>query len=284
MDAVQCRDCVNGAVHTGKPTGDQITYQGLPTYVSRPDEGTPERGIIIFIPDIFGWEFPNSRLLADKYAKKGGYTVYIPDFMRGYGAAPKAAEATRLAAAYEAPSSLLYTIFVKPFYILRTIFLFAGPAFHTRPSKSKPIVLNFMRSLRADSSTANSKIGVVGFCWGGQYAVLLAQDDSDLGSTESRPLVDAAFTAHPARFKIPDDIEKVKAPLSMALAERDLWVKPAEAQTLKRMEKVEPYEVVIFEGTKHGFALRNNEEDEVLMAAAEKAEDQALFWFKRWIG
>lgn len=83
MDTVQCRDCVSGAIHTGKPTGTEITYQGLPTYVTRPDEGTPEKGIIVFITDIFGWEFPNSRLLADKYAKKGGYTVYIPDFMRG---------------------------------------------------------------------------------------------------------------------------------------------------------------------------------------------------------
>jgi len=128
----------------------------------------------------------------------------------------------RATAAYEAPSSLLYTVFVKPFYILRAIFLFAGPAFHTRPSKSKPIVLNFMRSLRADPATADSKIGVVGFCWGGQYAVLLGQDDSGPVSTESKPLTDAVFTAHPARFAIPEDVEKVKAPLSMALAEKDL--------------------------------------------------------------
>jgi dienelactone hydrolase len=193
-------------------------------------------------------------------------------------------EALSSTAAYEKPSSLLYTIFVKPFYILRAIILFAAPAFHTRPSKSKPIVLNFMRSLRADPATINTKIGVVGFCWGGQYAVLLAQDNSASGVTESKPLVDAAFTAHPARFTIPEDIEKVKVPLSMALAENDLWVTPAEAQILKRLEKEEPYEVVIFEGTKHGFALRNDEKDEVQMAAAEKAEEQALVWFKRWIG
>lgn len=61
-------------------------------------------------------------------------------------------------------------------------------------------------------------------------------------------------------------------------------MKPSEAQILKRLEKEEPYEVEIFEGTKHGFALRNDEKDEVQMAAAEKAEEQALFWFKRWIG
>lgn len=83
MAAIQCRDCISGTIHTGKPTGVQILFHGLPTYVTRPDEGEPEKGIIIFIPDIFGWKFANSRLLADKYAKKGGYTVYLPDFMGG---------------------------------------------------------------------------------------------------------------------------------------------------------------------------------------------------------
>jgi Dienelactone hydrolase family len=83
MNAVQCRDCVGGAIHTGRPTGSEDLFHGLKTYVTRPDEGTPEKGIIIFITDIFGWKFPNSRLLADKYAKRGGYTVYVPDFMRG---------------------------------------------------------------------------------------------------------------------------------------------------------------------------------------------------------
>ncbi len=141
-----------------------------------------------------------------------------------------------------------------------------------------------MRRLRADPSTANTKIGVVGFCWGGQYAILLGQNDSVPGSIGSKPLVDAAFTAHPARFEIPEDAKKVRVPLSMALAGNDLWVKPAEAETLKKLVKEEPYEVVIFEGTKHGFALRNDEKDEVQMVAAEKAEEQALSWFKKWIG
>jgi dienelactone hydrolase len=190
----------------------------------------------------------------------------------------------RLTAAYEAPSSLLYAIFVKPFLVLKAIFLLAGTAFHTRRSKSRAIIFNFMRALRADPATADAKIGVVGFCWGGQYSILLGQNDSGPGSTASKPLVDAAFTAHPAQFKTPEDIEKVKIPLSMALAENDLWVPPKETQILKNLEKEEPYEVVIFEGTKHGFALRCDEKDEVQMAAAEKAEEQALSWFKRWIG
>jgi hypothetical protein len=39
--------------------------------------------LIVFIPDIFGWEMSNSRLLADSFAKEGGFLVYLPNFMNG---------------------------------------------------------------------------------------------------------------------------------------------------------------------------------------------------------
>lgn len=65
----------------GTPTGTVSTVHGLDTYTARP-EGTP-KGVVVIIPDIFGWETSNSRLLADSYAKKGGFLVYLPDFMGG---------------------------------------------------------------------------------------------------------------------------------------------------------------------------------------------------------
>ena len=33
----------------------------------------------MIIHDIFGWTLPNSRLLADHYAKEVDATVYLPD-------------------------------------------------------------------------------------------------------------------------------------------------------------------------------------------------------------
>lgn len=54
---------------------------GLPTYVAMP-EGTP-KGVVVFITDAFGWDFVNSRVLCDIYAKKGGFIVYCPDIMMG---------------------------------------------------------------------------------------------------------------------------------------------------------------------------------------------------------
>ena len=40
---------------------------------------------MVIIPDLFGWKLNNSRVLADRYAERGGYTVYLPDFMDGMG-------------------------------------------------------------------------------------------------------------------------------------------------------------------------------------------------------
>lgn len=38
----------------------------------------------MIITDAFGWELPNNRILADNYAKKGNFRVYMPDFMNGH--------------------------------------------------------------------------------------------------------------------------------------------------------------------------------------------------------
>jgi dienelactone hydrolase len=80
---MSCPDCFSGNVHEGSPKGQITTLHGLDAYVSEPAEGTPVKGLIIIIPDAFGWEFVNNRILADHYAEKGSYKVYLPDFMKG---------------------------------------------------------------------------------------------------------------------------------------------------------------------------------------------------------
>lgn len=73
--------CVSGTPSTLEPTGSETTIHGLRTYVSKP-EGTP-KGLVVLIPDAFGWDFVNCRVLADKFSKNGGFLVYLPDFMNG---------------------------------------------------------------------------------------------------------------------------------------------------------------------------------------------------------
>ena len=80
---MSCPDCFKGNVHEGTPNGSLTKVHGLDTYVSEPAEGKPVKGIVIIIPDAFGVEFINNKLLADNLAEKGDYKVYLPDFMKG---------------------------------------------------------------------------------------------------------------------------------------------------------------------------------------------------------
>ena len=83
-----CKDCITGALHEGTPVGRVETIHGLPTYISEPPSGQAPQGLIVIIPDAFGWEFNNNRILADSYAKRTNSLVYLPEFMNGYAMDP----------------------------------------------------------------------------------------------------------------------------------------------------------------------------------------------------
>ncbi|CZR69775.1 related to dienelactone hydrolase family protein [Phialocephala subalpina] len=83
---MSCPECFQGTIHIGQPRGKVTKLHGLDTYVTEPVDGREVKGIIIIIPDAFGWVFINNRLLADHYADKGDYRVYVPDFMAGWSA------------------------------------------------------------------------------------------------------------------------------------------------------------------------------------------------------
>jgi hypothetical protein len=65
---MSCPDCFRGHEHEGTPKGKVVEIHGRPTYVSVPGDGIEPKGIIVIVPDAFGWEFNNSRLMADHYA------------------------------------------------------------------------------------------------------------------------------------------------------------------------------------------------------------------------
>lgn len=72
-----------GDQHTTGLKGAIIKVHGLDTYVVEAPNDRPAKGIIVIIPDAFGLGSMNNRLLADVYATKGRYKVYLPDFMLG---------------------------------------------------------------------------------------------------------------------------------------------------------------------------------------------------------
>ena len=81
---MSCAACFQGMERTdAQPTGQTTKLHGLDCYVASPPNGRASQGIIVIVPDAFGWDFVNNRLLADEYARQGSFTVYLPDVMGG---------------------------------------------------------------------------------------------------------------------------------------------------------------------------------------------------------
>ncbi|KFY23050.1 hypothetical protein V493_06135 [Pseudogymnoascus sp. VKM F-4281 (FW-2241)] len=285
MSEVPCPACVSGTLSEGTPTGTETIIHGLPTYVTVPEGQS--KGLIVYIPDAFGWKFRNNRVLADQYAKKGGFTVYLPDFMDGHGMNEMLLDHMHF---ITAPASWYTTIFEKPIYILQAIQHMVPFGIRCRESVAKPRIFEFVRALRTSPDTANLKIGAAGFCWGGLYTVKLAQDTpssrvhrygSEAG--EVKPLIDASFTAHPSLLKVPSDIVGVTVPLSIAVGDVDFIMKLPDVEKSKSIleKKGDDHEVVIYPGAKHGFAVRGDPKDPKQKEFAEQAEEQAIKWFSK---
>lgn len=73
--------CVSGSIHDGTPKGEVVEFGGVKTYVAKPKDGSKSK-TVVFVTDIFGYELPNVRLVADEYADNG-FFVYVPDLLDG---------------------------------------------------------------------------------------------------------------------------------------------------------------------------------------------------------
>ncbi|KAL8709620.1 MAG: hypothetical protein Q9220_005712 [cf. Caloplaca sp. 1 TL-2023] len=281
MPALACSDCASGTLHHGNPVGRVETLHDLPTYISDPSPDVPPKGIIIMIPDAFGWEVPNNRLLCDTYAKRMGMTVYLPEFqdgchlpmslMKDIGTMTSEKES----AVWKIPSTL------------RVIYHMAPYLYQTRFSLTFPRIQSFFAAVRASSSLP---LFAAGFCWGGRHAVALTHGPS--------PSVTASFTAHPSGLSLPSDIEKAEAPLSICNGTKDFVLDVKGIETIRGVmaeknrslqqereggeERKGRFEIQIVEGARHGFAVRGDPGNEEEMKQAMVAEEQAVECFGRW--
>lgn len=67
--------CLKGFRWDGEPKGHETQLAGSSCYMT----GTNSKVAILIIHDLFGWTFPNTRILADHYAEEVDATVYVPD-------------------------------------------------------------------------------------------------------------------------------------------------------------------------------------------------------------
>ncbi|MCJ1410291.1 hypothetical protein MMC19_004376 [Ptychographa xylographoides] len=272
--------CGTGTLHEGAPVGREETVHGLPCYISEPPSAQDPKGIIVIIPDALGWKFINQRIIADKFAKRTGARVYMPEFMNGNSMDPSLFKAMD---ELEKKGSWLDTAW-KIFPLATAVSNFVPFLFKNRLSVAKPRVYKFFHDLRANEGTS-LPVGAVGYCWGGKYTFLLCSDSEK--AINGKCLVDCGFTAHPSNLSVPADAEAVVLPLSVACGDHDMVLSIDQLTQMKEiLEKKdkEKHEVVVIPGATHGFAVRGNPAEPKAVEFGTQAEDQAVDWFLKWFG
>ena len=135
-----------------------------------------------------------------------------------------------------------------------------------------PKILPYFEHVRKDAKEQGLPLGVAGYCWGGKPAACLAHTD----------LVDCAFLAHPSNLAFPDEIDKVRVPMSIAIGDKDIVMGMKDVDKAKAIlenKKDLRSEVVVYPGATHGFAIRGDPGNEEEKKHGIAALDHAANWF-----
>lgn len=197
------------------------------------------------ITDVIGHRFINAQLIADQFAANGYFTI-MPDLFHG--------DPVPL----NNPGGDFIMKWLK------------GPPGHLPPTVD-PIIDAALVEMR--TKLGCKRIGGVGYCFGAKYVVRHLRPDQGK--------LDAGYVAHPSFVDV-EELQEMKGPLAIAAAETDS-IFPAE----KRHETEEilkksglPYQMNLYSGVEHGFAVRSDLNDKVQKYAKENAFLQAVQWFE----
>ncbi|KAL1895400.1 hypothetical protein Sste5346_005206 [Sporothrix stenoceras] len=274
---MSCPDCFSGSVHDGKPRGEVIKLHGLDTYAVGPAVGRTPKGIIVIIPDAFGWEFVNNRILADHYADRGDYKVYLPEFMLGKAAPEGMIDSMR--------SLINGSIVSKPFYLAKAMTGFVPFIMTNRIGKSYPRVKAFFEDLRK-AEGADAKIAAAGFCWGGKHVLLMSHNVTVDIDGKPAPLLNVGFTGHPSFMEVPGDVaDTMTVPVSFAIGELDAGLPKDKVEQIRTIVEAKPApltgEVVVYKDAGHGFCVRADSTLNNVAKQALAAEEQCIDWFNK---
>ncbi|KAH9889927.1 alpha/beta-hydrolase [Cubamyces lactineus] len=273
---MSCPECVTGSLHSGTPKGTETTIGGVNAYVV--GDANSSR-IIVVGSDAFGWRILNTRLVADEYAAHG-FRVVVPDLFNGW-------ELPTWSLNAHDPYNRQKTLFQRYVAAPASLFLFVPFVLRNRP-RQVSLITTIASALRASPVAADSdaqqkkepKIGFVGYCWGGRLAI-----------TQNH-LFDATVAAHPSLVGFPDELEGIKKPFSLAVAEKDNDFGPSKAEETERILKGSlekrglregDVEVRVYKGAKHGWTTRANLDVPEEKAARDEAIKQVVDWFEKYL-
>ncbi|KAI9727735.1 MAG: hypothetical protein M1828_005963 [Chrysothrix sp. TS-e1954] len=223
--------------------------------------------------------------MADCYAKRGNFQVFLPDFMNGVivpedvQTSFKAMNETRF---WTQPLTKLGHLF----YVLRCMLPFV---YHCRPAVAGPRISGFLRGLKMNEAR-RLPIGAAGFAWGGYFVIRACWDQATNRTGDGQRILESGFVAHPSNSKYPKDIDKIVLPISWAAAETCRHMAPEQAKmteqiltakTAKGKDQGTEHEFVLYGGVNYGFAQSSDKKKSAEAEAGEKAEKQAVNWFSK---
>lgn len=239
----KCEHCLDVTIHKGVPSNGVHTVAGVACYVAGGSSGSTA---IVICTDIFGQVLPNVRLLADKLAAKTGFTVYVPDILHGDAISPDAFD--------------------------RSTFMEWRSRHGDGPTL--PVVEAVLAELL--SKRGVTRVGIIGYCFGGRYAALAAKAG----------LVHAYAVAHPSFVSVEDFTCLASLPALFLCAETDAQFPAHVADEVEAALKgagAAGVEFRRYPGTTHGFAVRGSEEDAVVLVARDDALDGAATFFAKYL-
>lgn len=153
--------------------------------------------------------------------------------------------------------------------------------FKTRNSRAirEPEIFAYAKALRDQGFT---KIGAVGYCFGGWAVLRLASPQPPLNA----PLVDAIVCGHPS-WITKEDFDGVSVPTQFLAPEEDGQFTPElklyAFQKLVLEKKSVPVEYVHFPGMEHGCLTKGDEKTKGGREAMIKGKDAAVSWFRQYL-
>ncbi|KAF3046046.1 hypothetical protein E8E12_010632 [Didymella heteroderae] len=262
-------NCFRGGAATGTPSGEHQQLHGHKTYIAKPKDSTSKSTIILYT-DAFGHLLPNNMLLSDALAQATGFTVLCPDIIPGGGMSPSLLP---LMDTFTSPSSSYLSKAIAIARAMTHVIPFFARAGPNKPASMGPCV-EYAQAVRK-ALGEGGKLGCVGYCWGGFQALNIARQEEKIA--------DAVFVAHPAKFEPAQVVSAVHkgVDVSFAHAGDDMSLSMAKIdETKKLMEGKEGFELRVYEGCVHGFAVRATPGKEKEAKAADEALQQAVEWFR----
>lgn len=216
----------------------------LQVYVAQPSTGKPEAAVILF-PDVYGWDYNNTRIWADRLAK-AGFLAVLPDWFRGDK--------------FPGMSGL-------------------GEWIKRQPQER---VLADFKELSADIRRgwpSVKKIGAQGFCWGGLYTAILS------AGKESKVDAAVAFHASlltPADIDaIKGPILFLQSDPKVDTQINSTFYSYIQKSFAAKQAKGLKASIKYFPQMPHGYALRGNMSDPAQRTAATAAFQEGLQFLKK---